>query len=438
MRIRGIASARAAKKARSAPALGMIALAGFIALILPANTALAKTLTVDQAIDEALRANPDFLAARQRLSAAKARLVKAHYWNPFNPVVQAGAERWRSRETGGVAEPTINASIEVEVAGQRGRRIQEAEENLAEARALAADARRSLIAQVKNSFYRALYLKRRVELFQKIEGFNRRLRDASQTRFSTGEGTKLEANLEGIRYDQSRRDTLVGQRDYRDGLREFRRVIGSEADAPVEPDGSLEVRPLEINVSGLLETAFANRPDLKASNFEIKRVEAEAALTKRLIVPNPIISGAYSREPAGPGSNFQIAGGSIGISIPLFDRKQAELTALAGDRRRASYNRRAALLNIATEVRDAADGYEAAAQSLRIYESDMAARVEQNFGFIEASYRAGKISLLQLVVVQNDLVRAELSYLDALWEYRAARTGLEFAIGADLDKAVRP
>jgi outer membrane protein TolC len=73
-----------------------------------------------------------------------------------------------------------------------------------------------------------------------------------------------------------------------------------------------------------------------------------------------------------------------------------------------------------------------------MFESGTMSRVEENFRFIETSYRAGKINLLQLVVVQNDLVGAEISFLDALWDYWSARTNLEFAIGTDLDKLVKP
>jgi cobalt-zinc-cadmium efflux system outer membrane protein len=277
-----------------------------------------------------------------------------------------------------------------------------------------------------------------LELFRRIETLDRKLRDAAEARLQTGEGTKLEANLEAIRYDQSRRNTFSGNRDYRNALRDLNRITGIESDESTELNGSLSARPINVDPASLVSIALTNRPDLGASDAEIRRVEADTALTKRLIIPNPVIGGTYSREPSGPGSNFDIAGGSIGISIPIFDHKQAELAALAGERLKATYDRRAVLLNIGAEVRDAAESFQAASETVGMFESDTMSRVEENFRFIETTYRAGKINLLQLVVVQNDLVSAELSYLDALWDYWSARTNLEFAIGADLDKAVSP
>jgi cobalt-zinc-cadmium efflux system outer membrane protein len=413
----------------------LFALAIVILFAAPAETA---TLTLDRAVQEALESNPGVQSTRQQLTIANSRLTKARYLNPFNPVVEGGATRWRAPEVESVAEPAINASLEVEIGGQRGKRIEEAEDNLAKVRAQVADAERTLTGQVKAGFYRGLYLQRRLELFRKIETLDRKLRDAAQARLQTGEGTKLEANLEAIRYDQSRRNSFAGHRDYQNALRDLKRLTGIKADEPIELGGTLSARPIYVDPAVLVRIALASRPDLRASDAEIKRVEADTVLTKRLIIPNPVISGTYSREPSGPGHNFEIAGGSVGISIPIFDHKQAELTALAGERLRASYDRRAVLLNIGTEVRDAAQSYEAANESVQMFESGTMSRVEENFRFIETSYRAGKINLLQLVVVQNDLVGAEISYLDALWDYWSARTNLEFAIGADLDKAVKP
>ena len=63
---------------------------------------------------------------------------------------------------------------------------------------------------------------------------------------------------------------------------------------------------------------------------------------------------------------------------------------------------------------------------------------EENFRFIEIAYREGKIDLLQLVVVQNDLVTAKLSYLDSLWDYWRAWTDLERAVGRPLNEGVMP
>ena len=129
----------------------LLALAIVILFAAPAETA---TLTLDRAVQEALESNPGVQSTRQQLTIANSRLTKARYLNPFNPVVEGGATRWRAPEVESVAEPAINASLEVEIGGQRGKRIEEAEDNLAKVRAQVADAERTLAGQVKAGFYR--------------------------------------------------------------------------------------------------------------------------------------------------------------------------------------------------------------------------------------------------------------------------------------------
>lgn len=416
-------------------------LLGFPAQLLLPSTAGATSMTVDQAVQSAVVHNPDFLSAQQQLVAAEARVTNARYWSQFNPTVEVGANQWRLPGTGSLAEPSVSVSLEVEVAGQRSKRIAEAEQNLDKVRAEVDNVRRSLVAEVKLGFYGALYAKEQLGLAQRIESLNRRLRDAAEMRFKTGQGNKMEANLEAIRYDQSRKNTFSTNRDYQNSLRELTRLVGAEGADGVEPSGAFtQARVQKFETDNLVRTALANRPDLKATDSEIGRVEAEIALTRRTIIPNPIVSGTYQQEPESisPRSDFQIAGGSIGLTIPIFDHKQAELAALGGDRRRASYDRRAVLLNIGTQVHAAAMSYESARDAVQIFESDMVGRIEENFKFIEISYRAGKINLLQLVVVQNDLATANLSYLESLWEFWEARVGLEYAVGTDWDKAGLP
>ena len=85
------------------------------------------------------------------------------------------------------------------------------------------------------------------------------------------------------------------------------------------------------------------------------------------------------------------------------------------------------------EVRDAVRSYEAAREARETFEADAVGRIDESFRFVETSYREGKIDVLQLIVAENDLVAAELSYLDSLLDLAVARVGLERAVGQPLE-----
>lgn len=411
------------------------ALALLITNVPVARGRAAEPLTLERALQIAREHNPELLAARQDLDIARGRLVKSRYWNQFNPQIEGGAAQRHFDGGGSRVQPSGGLSLELEVAGQRGKRIEEAERNLARVEAEIANTERLVLAQVKEASYQTLYLERRLQLFRQVEELNRRLRDASGERFRSGEVSKLEANLAVVRYSQSRKDTLAADRDHRNAVRTLERLLGRDPLGTLEISGDLGAHPsVTASVGDLLETALRVRPDLHARDAEIRRVEAETALTKRLIVPNPTLRGGYEEETESLGSRDRIIGGAISIPLPVFDRRQAELTALAGQRTQATYNRSGTALTVQAEVRDAYRSYEAAAEAVQVFEADAVSRIAENFRFVETAYREGKIDLLQLVVVQNDLVSAQFSYLDSLWDYWLARTALERAVGQPVEQ----
>jgi cobalt-zinc-cadmium efflux system outer membrane protein len=406
-------------------------------MVAPARA--AEPLSVQQAVAIALQRNPDLLAARQELESARALVIKAHYLNQFNPQIEAGASQahFQFGPGGDEAQPAGSISLEVEAAGQRGKRIAAADQNMAMARADVTDAQRLTKARAEYAFYQALYLRRRLELMQRIETLNLRLRDASMERFRSGETPKLEANLAAVRYDQSRRTTLLARRDYENGLRALQRVLGLPPTGEIEITGSLQEEAPEIDPERAFELAMAHRPDLRARDYEIGRIAADIALTRRLIIPNPVISGFAERTADAPGQFIRVLGGAVSLSIPLFDHKQAELTALHGQQQRASYQRAATQLTVEEQVRDALTAYAAAREVVQLFESDAVARIQESFGLIEGSYRSGKTGLIELIVAENDLVATDSSYLDSLWDYQVARIGLEAAVGVDFADLVK-
>lgn len=406
-----------------------------VALALPAGrTYSAEGMTLARALERARERSPEILAARQDLVVARGHLEKARYWNPFNPEIEGGAAERRFDAGGSAVQPSGAISIEIEVGGQRKKRIEEAERNLARIEAEIANVERDVLAEVAESFYRAAYSLRRVDLFHKVEALNARLRDAALERFNSGEASKLDANLGVVRYAEARRQTLAADRDYRNAVRGLERRIGAEPLGTTEIVAGISIPPAAITEEALLDAALRLRPDLRARREEVARIDADVALTRRLVVPNPTLAGTYEEEAESAGSRDRIVGGAIRVPLPIFDRKSAELTQLSGERAKAVHELAGAELVMRAEVRDAVRSYEAAREARETFEADAVGRIDESFRFVETSYREGKIDVLQLIVAENDLVAAELSYLDSLLDLAVARVGLARAAGQPLEE----
>lgn len=390
----------------------------------------AETVTIERALQIARESNLDILAARQELEIARGRLVEASYPNRFNPEVGAEAGRRRLGGGRGATDFGVSLSQELEVGGQRGKRLGEARINLDRVEQLIRDQVRLVEADLKKAFFTALNRRQRLDLFRRVEDLNRRLRDASSARVRAGEVPVMEANLAEIRLGQSRKDTLGAERDHAVAILALKQLLSVRPEVSLEPSGDLRFSPSTYDFGDVLACATRTRPDLLAGQREVARVAADAALTRRLVIPNPTIEGFY-REEGGAEGRDRIAGGGIRIPLPVFDRRQAELVALAGRRTQARLEVDRTRGAIEQEVAEALRAYESARQESAIFEQDVLARADENFGFIETAFREGKIDLLQLIVVQNDLVAAQFSYLDSLTNLRLAQVDLERAVGVE-------
>ena len=169
-----------------------------------------------------------------------------------------------------------------------------------------------------------------------------------------------------------------------------------------------------------------NRPDLRAREIEVARLETQLTLNSRLALPN-IKVGAFG----GHELNTEYPmGAMVGFSIPLFNRRQGEAEMITGQIARARDSLRAARLDVEKQVRDAYRAYQAARRSFRIYQGEVIQPADESFNLLEQAFLAGKIDLLRLAVAEREAFRARVRYLDAWFGANAARVSIELATGA--------
>jgi outer membrane protein TolC len=145
-----------------------------------------------------------------------------------------------------------------------------------------------------------------------------------------------------------------------------------------------------------------------------------------LALPNPTVGTFFGHEQ----NSEQFGGLSLGLTIPLFNRRQAEASALAARIAQSRDRLRATELNIEREVRDAYRRYGAAREALMINHQDVVAPARESFSLLEAAFNAGKIDLLSLSLAERQAFEARMGYVDAWFNSVAAKVALDLAIGA--------
>jgi cobalt-zinc-cadmium efflux system outer membrane protein len=148
-------------------------------------------------------------------------------------------------------------------------------------------------------------------------------------------------------------------------------------------------------------------------------------LNVKLALPNPTISAFVGHEQ----NTERFAGIALSIPLPLFNRRKGEATAIAGRLAQARNRLQATELNVEQEVHDAYGRYTAALRALRVSQEDVVAPARESFGLLEAAFNAGKLDLLSLSVAERQSFDARIVYLDAWFNYAAAKTSLDLAVG---------
>ena len=396
----------------------------------PARREEIKTETVNlkECITIAFENNLQLAAERKRLDAAEAERIKASLLLPANPKLGSETGARESSSTGRDTDYTIALSQEFEVFGQRRKRIRVAEKNIERVRFEIHDVERIIISSVKLAFYEVLTSLEIAKLRESVKNIFERLWDATRERYKAGAISALELNSIKIKYGLARQQLLVAKKDYQNRLLNLKLLLGKSGDEALNIECKLSYEKVQISIEDLLASAYKTRPDLKAIEFEKERASKEISLRKSEIIPNPDLSGFFTRE----SGTDDIVGGAISISIPIWDRKQSELKKARTAKDVANINIKNKYLEIQKEVETSYRSFMAAKEGIVIYKDEIMPQVNENLKLNEISYKEGKINFIGFLNVQSDLIETQAAYLNALLDYNNAIINLETVSGVKL------
>ena len=159
-----------------------------------------SAITIDEAVDMALKNNPDLQSIRLEKDTAQGRLDQAGLLLRSNPVIEGSLSRKDTLPDGGEKAKNyeVRLSQEFELAGQRGLRVDAARSGREKALLDIRDRERVLIAAVKDAFARALAAKRKIGLAEEAVKLQEELVASATVKFQTGDISALEQNLADV------------------------------------------------------------------------------------------------------------------------------------------------------------------------------------------------------------------------------------------------
>lgn len=398
------------------------------------------SLSLADARSLALRSNPELAATMLDTAVARGELRQAGVlrFNPAGDVL--GANGGNGLEAG--------LSQEVEVFGQRGRRIAAARAGMDRARFSVRNATRRLIGDVDREFYRLAAAVRRAALAEEILALNERLADVAGRQLEGGEISRLDYNLALVELGRSRSRVLAERRQQQQLTIALARLTGltsvtaivplldSTQHPPLADTARVRARDLlalrqthAMGTDSLTTLALERRPDVAERVALLRQANAQVSVARREALPNVLIRGVS--EPATTGGGRALRPG-VGLTFPLFNRNQGQVTARQAAARQAELERIALMARLRAEVASAAATYRSAAAEVEVLEATVLVPARQNRQLLEVAYREGEVGLPVLLLIRNQVIDAELSYWSAWLAEREARATLDEATGTNI------
>jgi cobalt-zinc-cadmium efflux system outer membrane protein len=271
-------------------ALGPAAVAG------DANTAQAASSSIDL-VRRALTSNGELAAARLDVERARARLRQAG----LRPNPSIDFEQRTGRLTGapGEGEVTVGIAVPLELFGQRARRVDLAEAELAAAEAEIADRERRLAAEVRARYAEALAARRELEITAELDAIDEETADFVEVRVTEGESAPLELNLLRAEIERLRSRRAVVEGRLEAALLELRSLAGLPASEPVALGERIDLvawQGAPATLAEATEVALRSRPDIRLAALEERVAEAGLRLARAQSAPDVTAFSRFSVE----------------------------------------------------------------------------------------------------------------------------------------------
>jgi cobalt-zinc-cadmium efflux system outer membrane protein len=388
-----------------------------------ASTAGAA-LTLDAALQTALRQNPLLRAAEAEVAASRGTIEQAGV-RP-NPILGVDQEDTR-RET---RTSTVVISQPLELGGKRAARVELARRGREVALADLAIRRAEVRAGTIYAFFEALITQERVRAAEESVVIAARGTAAAARRVAAGKVSPTEETRARVAEATTRIELRQAQADRQVAQRALGLVMGV-AEADLGPlDGSLDALPAPPAVDSMAQRV-SQAPMLRRAQREVQRADAAYALERARRIPDVVVSlGAKRAQEVGRNQPL------IGVSIPLpvFDTNQgAQLEAL---RRRdaAQAIAEAEEQRIRTELQQTVDLLQSRASEAQVLRQEVLPGAQSAFDAASRGFELGKFSFLDVLDAQRTLLQARTQYLRTLAEFNRAAAEFERRLGNPDDR----
>ena len=405
--------------------LMILAILLLISLPAPGSFAgAADDLTLEQAIELALKQNPDILAAQKEIRASEGRrlqmqailepqIVFSDEGLPFS----SGNNKGNDKEISfGVEQPFEfpgKISLRGKI-GQFGEKI--AGYELARVQLI-------IKARVKEAYYKAILSQRTILALDETGRLLDEFIASSTTRYQPGNGLYLDVLRARVEKTRIQNQIIEARKDFSLNKAHLNLLLGRKGDEPMELRTELAFTPLAKDLAAIREEARQTRPSIQIASLKLEQAQVGLKLAQKGKLPDFSV-GLYT-----PSLRTGSWGFSLAISVPLYwwKKQKGEILESEAKKEIEAISARAVERRIITRIGEAYAAVKSSEEQVKVFETKLLAEVEDQVKMSITQYQYGQTDALNILDITRTYLTTKLEYLKSLYLYLASLSDLEQA-----------
>jgi TolC family type I secretion outer membrane protein len=290
--------------------------------------------------------------------------------------------------------------------------------------------RADIALQVAQQYLEVLRARALVKLQERVLERARRLLEAAEAGYKAGTAAKLDVLRAQVQVRNAEVDLLAAKNQERIAILTLRNLMGvsddfafdiaEPAEEPYEPPSLIEC----------LAQALRQRPEVKEAEYQRESANIVKQLARISTLPIVNISGSYNRYPSTTRITDKEWALNLIVSYPIFDggRVRAELEQAKLQVEQADLNMKRTFDNIRLQVQQAYSNWQNARERLSAAQ-EAVKEASETARLTEEAYKAGAVSLIDVINAQVALAQAETQEIQARYDLLRAVYALRHAVG---------
>ena len=401
----------------------------------PLTFTLEPTANLPDLIKEALRSNPEILAASKAVEAARARIVQARSLD--DP--ELSFESWSIP----LNQPTNFNQANTHMVNLRQRfpfpgklrlrgEVASQEEAMTAARFRANE--REVIAAVKKGYFDLFMADRDIQITQEQLGLLERILKTAEARYSVGKVAQQDVIKAQVEQSHLLNRLIAAEHERHLAQARLNRLLNRPIAAPIGRTPELEPSPASAESKDFLSLTATSSPELQEGVLSVKRAELSHELAMRnQKYPDFTLGVGYWYVPQGAFEHTY--SGILTLTVPFFWTKakhDKEVEEASAQVARADATYRGIKNQVFLQVHENMLKSHAARESLSLYRTGLLPQAELSLSAAEAAYQTGRIEFTGLLEAERALRDVRLGYYRTVVALQQSLADLERAVGRDI------